>query len=62
MGSVCPVACRCERVTGRWRKPYLPTDRPRWSDELGKVERNPGSVQLPGPEWRYVGSLDLWRV
>jgi hypothetical protein len=30
---------RFELVTQRWRSPYLPTDRPRWSNERGTEER-----------------------
>jgi hypothetical protein len=45
---------RCERVTGRWRAPYLPLDRYNWSDEAGKVEKKREDVHLPGPDWRSV--------
>lgn len=51
---------RSDRLTSHWRAPFLPTDRPRWSDEQGKRERKREDVALPGGgEWLWQ---DEWHV
>lgn len=50
---------RSDRVTPTWRSPFLPTDRPRWSDEQGKRERKREDVALPVGEWLWQ---DEWHV
>eukprot|EP00624_Nannochloropsis_granulata_P003224 evm.model.NODE_26333_length_6330_cov_16.381674.2 len=50
---------RSDCLTCRWRSPFLPADRDRWSDEQGKRERKRENITLPSPEWMW---LDDWHV
>ena len=43
-----------------WRPPFLPTDRPHWSDERGKAKKSKETVEAAlDPKWRWT---DAWAV